>query len=84
MTTVQVVTLDFGYLTTSGSDKIVLYDGNTTSSAQIITLAGTYAVPPTGYTSTQNFMLIQLTSVATTIQRGLSATFRTTSSGKTL
>jgi len=84
----QVVTLDFDYFDTrSNIDEVSIYDGSSANDPLIDTVSGKYQQPPTGFTSTSEFMFIKFVSsnesgFNTSNYQGFSATYRTTTTSK--
>ena len=78
----QVVVLDFSdFATEACCDFVMVYDGGDTKSRLIVYLSDTPATPPTGLTTTQQYMFIRFTSDDSINDRGFRATFRSVSSG---
>ena len=77
------MTVNFDYLQTqTDSDFIYIYDGDNTDAPLIAKLHGYYCDPPTGFTTTQQYMFIRFTTDGSSNAGGFAASYRLTTFGE--
>lgn len=74
--------MEFIDFLTAADDFVRIHDGDNVNAPLVVTLNGSYAVPPGGFLSTQAYMLVEFISSPNISNRGFNATYRSRSFGK--
>jgi CUB domain len=77
----QVIYLKFTDFVIGTTDSLRIYDGDNTTASLIADLRGTYSVLPGSFLSTQEFMLLELTTSSGIQERHFNATYSSRSFG---
>jgi hypothetical protein len=76
------VTLDFEYFSTEiDADFVYVFDGANATDRLIVKLHGSYSTLPSGYTTTQTFMLVRFTTDSSINSGGFKANYKSVTSG---